>query len=86
MKPNQYQKDQAHSKPFKDALLGKRIINVRYMHPDEAEAAGFYKRPIMILLDDGTWIVPQSDDEGNDGGALILFPDADIPETIIYTI
>jgi hypothetical protein len=32
----------------------------------------WYNRPLCILLDDGTWIIPQSDDEGNDGGALYV--------------
>ena len=27
-------------------------------------------RPITFILDDGTRIIPQSDDEGNNGGAL----------------
>ena len=27
-------------------------------------------RPICLQLDDGSWIYPQMDDEGNDGGAL----------------
>ena len=30
----------------------------------------WYKRPIAIRLDNGHWIVPIMDDEGNDGGAM----------------
>ena len=51
-------------------LLGKRIISLKYMTSSEAEELGWYDRPLCILLNDGTWIVPQRDDEGNDGGAL----------------
>ena len=28
----------------------------------------------MIFLDDGTFLIPQMDDEGNDGGALRVIP------------
>ena len=51
-------------------LLGKQIIKVEYMSGKMAKALGWYKRPIQIGLSDGTWLTPQSDDEGNDGGAL----------------
>jgi len=30
----------------------------------------WYKRPITIHLEDGTILLPQMDDEGNDGGAI----------------
>ena len=35
------------------------------------EGFGWHKRPIILILDDGTEIIPQMDDEGNDGGALL---------------
>ena len=27
-------------------------------------------RPLCFMMDDGTWIIPSTDDEGNNGGAL----------------
>ena len=51
-------------------LVGKKIIGVEWMTDKECEDAGWYKKPICMLLDDGTWIYPSADDEGNDGGAL----------------
>jgi len=53
-------------------LLGKRIIKVEYMGSKEAEDTMWHNRPVRIILDDGTNILPMSDDEGNDGGALWL--------------
>ena len=53
-------------------LLGKRIIKVEYMGSKEAENTMWHNRPVRIILDDGTNILPMSDDEGNDGGALWL--------------
>jgi hypothetical protein len=35
-----------------------------------AEEQGWYRRPIQIRLEDGTWLTPSQDDEGNDGGSL----------------
>ena len=52
-------------------LVGRKIVKVQYMIDSDANHAGWYRRPIMLVLDDGTLIYPQSDDEGNDGGALM---------------
>ena len=53
-------------------LLGRKIVAIHWMGKEEAdEVYGWYKRPIKLELDDGTLIVPQQDDEGNDGGALL---------------
>ena len=42
------------------------------MSTHEANESMWDNRPICILLNDGTWIIPQRDDEGNDGGALYV--------------
>ena len=52
------------------ALLNKRIIKVEYMSTKEAKDYDWYKRPITFMLDDGTRVIAQMDDEGNDGGVL----------------
>tara|TARA_R100001463_G_scaffold3532_2_gene14251 strand:+ start:3247 stop:3525 length:279 start_codon:yes stop_codon:yes gene_type:complete len=53
-------------------LVGKKIVACRYMSSEEMEDTMWNNRPICLLLDDGTWIIPQCDDEGNDGGALYV--------------
>ena len=53
-----------------ETLLGKRIVKVEYFSKEEADDSMWHKRPICFQLEDGTWIIPQADDEGNDGGAL----------------
>lgn len=68
-------------------ILGQRIVRVRYMTKTEAEDFGWYKRPLMMMLDNGTWLIPQQDDEGNDGGALRLFnPNAELEEELAPVI
>lgn len=52
------------------SLLGKSILNVRYMSEEEANDMMWDKRPIVIVLNDGSFLIPQADDEGNNGGAL----------------
>ena len=59
-------------------LLGKQITEVRWLDKKEVEDIGWYSRPVALKLNDGTWIVPMKDDEGNDGGALSI--SGDIPE------
>jgi hypothetical protein len=52
-------------------LVGKKITKVEYLPKEYMEDFMWYKRPITIHLDDGTILTPQSDDEGNDGGAML---------------
>ena len=51
-------------------LLNKRIIKVEYMTAKESNDYMWNNRPITFILDDGTRVIAQSDDEGNDGGVL----------------
>ena len=53
-------------------LLGKKIVKCRYMSDEEMKETMWHNRPICLLHDDGTWIIPQRDDEGNDGGSLYV--------------
>ncbi len=50
-------------------LVGK-IVDIRYLSAEEADSCGFYNQPICLFLDNGEWIMPMKDDEGNDGGAM----------------
>jgi hypothetical protein len=54
------------------ALVGKTIKEARYMTQDEADKWGWYERSIVLFFDDGSWAIPQRDDEGNGGGALSI--------------
>ena len=58
------------NKTASDLLLGRKIVRVRYFTDDETADSGWYSRPVAMLLDNGIWIYPSRDDEGNDGGAL----------------
>jgi hypothetical protein len=40
------------------------------MTDKEAEKQGWYNRPLVLYFEDGHWMCPQMDDEGNDAGAL----------------
>ncbi len=53
-------------------ILGQRIVKMHYMSKRDAEKLGWHKRPLMLMLENGTYIIPQQDDEGNDGGAMWL--------------
>jgi hypothetical protein len=58
------------NKKVGDFLIGKTIKSVRYMTNEEMEDFMWYRKPVIIDFTDGSWIIPQSDDEGNNGGAL----------------
>ena len=53
-----------------EVLRNRKIKFIRYMTKQEANGMGWYKRPIVMVLDNGTMIYLSSDDEGNDGGSL----------------
>jgi hypothetical protein len=54
----------------KKLLVGKKIVKVSYMHPDNMDEMGWDRAPLVIILDDGTSIYPSRDDEGNGPGSL----------------
>ena len=67
-------------------LVGKKIVMCRYMSDEEIKETGWSDRPLCILLDDGTWIIPQRDDEGNDGGALYVSNAAKEKATVLPVV
>ena len=57
----------------KERLVGRTITDVAYLTGQECEDGfGWYKRPITFTLDDGKEVIAQMDDEGNDGGVLLI--------------
>ena len=78
-----------HSDKFKH-LIGKRIKDVRYMQPSECGNLGWNKSSLIIELDDNTCLIPQMDDEGNDGGSMLHYDykhrEDYIKDEVIYTI
>ena len=57
-------------KRIQKLLLNKKIVRVEYMPKADAKQQGWSTQPIQIMLNDGTWLTPMQDDEGNDGGAI----------------
>ena len=49
------------------------------------DAFAWYHRPIVIVFTDGSLLIPQQDDEGNDGGAM-FFQDKDGNQDVIPVI
>jgi hypothetical protein len=75
--------DQQYAQNF-DFLVGKTIASVRYMTEQEAHEALWSSRPLIIRFTDGSMLIPQMDDEGNDGGAM--FYQGDSGALLIHTI
>ena len=53
-------------------LLGRKITKVEYLSDKEANDSIWYSKPVVFQLDNGSWVYPMRDDEGNDGGALVV--------------
>ena len=75
--------DQQHANNF-NFLVGKTIESVRYMTTEEADAMMWDKRPLVIQFTDGSLLTCQSDDEGNEGGAMHFQNDSGA--VLIHTI
>ena len=73
-----------HLKKFNEYLQGKTIKEVTWLSDDEMKETGFYKRPVVIEFTDGSFIIPQEDDEGNDGGSM-YYQDEKV-STVIYVL
>ena len=58
---------------IKDALLGKKIVAVQFLSKESCDAMYWDSAPMCIVLEDKTALVPMSDDEGNNGGAVTVF-------------
>jgi len=59
-----------HLKQFNKYLKGKTIKEVTWLGDKDMENLMWYKRPVIIHFTDGTILIPQSYDEGNDGGSM----------------
>jgi hypothetical protein len=62
-------------KQAQEVLVGRKIVKVSYLTDKERDTLMWNKSPIVMELDDGTLLIPQMDDEGNDGGALAYYKD-----------
>ena len=51
-------------------LVGRSITGVRYLTEREREGLGWRNRSLVLILDDGTYIWPSADDEGNGAGSF----------------
>lgn len=53
-----------------ERLLNRRIVEVRYLNPDECQRLMWDRTSVAIMLDNGTTVYAARDAEGNDAGAL----------------
>ena len=51
-------------------LLNRRIVEVRYLNPDECRRLMWDRTSVVVVLDNGTKVYAARDAEGNDAGAL----------------
>ena len=53
-------------------MVGQKITDVRWLTKKETEDIFdyWYNQPIQITLENGISLVPMSDDEGNEAGAM----------------
>jgi hypothetical protein len=80
--------DEKHNKEMSKLLVGKTIQSVSYLDKKTADKWGWYSRPLTIIFTDGSMLMPQRDDEGNDGGAM-YFQDKeenDYENHIVYVL
>ena len=68
--PKTKSKTQTWEEKISKQLVGRKIVEVRWMTPEEATEPDWDYQPVLLILDDGTALCPMSDSEGNQAGAL----------------
>ena len=68
--PKTKSKPQTWEQRISKQLVGRKIVEVRWMTKKEADENYWDYQPVLLILDDGTALCPMSDDEGNNAGAL----------------
>ena len=51
-------------------LVGRKIVEVRYMNEKEIKSYAWYESAVVLRLDDGKLLYPMQDDEGNGPGTI----------------
>ena len=61
-----------HIETLNKHMVGQKITDVRWLTKEQTEdiADYWYNQPIQITLENGVTLVPMSDDEGNEAGAM----------------
>ena len=61
-----------HMDILNEAMVGQKITEVRWLTKEQTEdvAEHWYNQPIQITLENGVTLIPMSDDEGNEAGAI----------------
>lgn len=54
----------------RQCLLNRRIVEVRYLTPEECRRLMWDRTSVAIILDNGTMVYAAADAEGNGAGAL----------------
>ena len=71
-KRRQIMPSQKHIDILNEAMVGQKITEVRWLTKEQTEdvADWWYNQPIQITLENGVTLIPMSDDEGNEAGAI----------------
>jgi hypothetical protein len=67
------------NKKAEEVLVGRKIVEARYLNDKEMEMMGWTGRPLCFFLDDGTPCILSTDDEGNNGGVLFYGTNGVLP-------
>ena len=61
-----------HIDILNEAMVGQKITELRWLTKEQTEdvAEHWYNQPIQITLENGVKLIPMSDDEGNEAGAI----------------
>lgn len=55
-----------------EPLIGRTIVGVRALTKEELDQYDWWGSIPVLILDDGTQVVPSRDDEGNGGGTFFF--------------
>ena len=65
-------------------LAGRTIADVRWLTDAEAKRRGWRATCPVLILDDGTTLIPSVDDEGNQAGVLQVYQSGNFVEVLCH--
>ncbi len=65
-------------------LAGRTITDVRWLTDAEAKRRGWRATCPVLTLDDGTTLIPSSDDEGNQAGTIHVYQNGAFVEVLCH--
>ncbi len=68
----------------RELIVGRKIVDVRWLSDAEMRANAWSTTCPVVILDDGTHLIPAADDEGNQAGVIHVCKQGKLVEVLCH--